>query len=47
MDRDGRRLEVRGAHGQPARMLAITGSDALLVADSGEPPTRSASAGWG
>ena len=25
-------LEIRGAHGQPARMLSITGSDLLLVA---------------
>jgi anti-sigma B factor antagonist len=45
MDRDGRRLEVRGAHGQPARVLALTGSDALLIATRDEPPTRTASAG--
>jgi anti-sigma B factor antagonist len=44
MDRDGRRLEVRGAHGQPARMLAITGSDTLLISERGDPPSRSASA---
>jgi anti-sigma B factor antagonist len=45
MDRDGRRLEVRGVHGQPARVLALTGSDVLLIADRGDPPTRRASAG--
>jgi anti-sigma B factor antagonist len=45
MDRDGRRLEVRGVRGQPARVLAMTGSDALLIGDGGGPPTRAASAG--
>jgi anti-sigma B factor antagonist len=45
MDRDGRRLEMRGVHGQPARVLAVTGSDTLLIAGGGGPPTRAASAG--
>ena len=45
MNRDGRHLEIRGVHGQPARMLAITGSDSLLIAKAGGSPERRAASG--
>ena len=41
MERAGGRLELRGVHGQPARILALTGSDTLLL------PSRARTPGTG
>lgn len=38
MQRVGGRLELRGVHGQPARILALTGSDTLLLPTRTHPP---------
>jgi stage II sporulation protein AA (anti-sigma F factor antagonist) len=49
LSREGRRFEVHGMTGQPARLLAMTGCDSLFVSKAGaeDLATRSgASPGW-